>query len=96
LPSEAGEDTVLRCASPSIEAVMDSIRHVRCLRRARRIARTCAAAVIVLAVPPAAAGLLSPAVAALAATVGLVLVAAVATLTVLLGSPAPAGDELDD
>lgn len=89
LPGEAGEDTVVRCASPSIEAVLESIQHVRCLRRSRRVARMCAATVIVLAVPPAAAGLVSPAIAAIAATVGLLLVAAVAAMTVLLYSPPP-------
>lgn len=96
LPSEAGEDTVVRCADPSIEAVLESIQHVRCLRRSRRVARTCAATIIVLAVPPAAAGILSPALAAVAATVGLLVVAAVAGLTVLFNSPAPAGEVLED
>jgi Cu+-exporting ATPase len=92
LPGEAGEDTVVRCASPSIDAVLESIQHVRRLRRSRRIARACAAAVIVLAVPPAAMGLLSPAYAAIAAAVGLLAVAAVAAMTVLPYAPAPADD----
>jgi cation transport ATPase len=89
LPSETGEDTVLRCADPSIEAAVESIRQARCLRRSRRVARTCAAAVIVVAVPLAASGLLTPVLAAIAAAAGLVLVAAVASLTVLLLSSSP-------
>lgn len=92
LPSESGEDTVLRCANPSIDSALESIRHARCLRRSRRVARTCAATVIVLAVPLAATGVLSPAAAAIAATVGLAVVAAVAGLAVLLSTPAPAHD----
>jgi Cu+-exporting ATPase len=92
LPSESGEDTVLRCADPSIESALDSIRHARHLRRSRRIARTCAAAVIVVAVPLAASGLLAPAAAAIAAAAGLFLVAAVASLTVMLLSSTPARD----
>jgi len=89
LPSESGEDTVLRCASPSIESALESLRHARCLRRSRRVARTCAASVIVVAVPLAATGVLAPTLAAIAAIVGLLLVAAVACSTVMLSSPAP-------
>ena len=80
----------VRCANPSIESALESIQHARCLRRSRRVARTCAAAVIVLAVPLAASGLLSPTAAAIVATVGLVLVAAVASLTRCSPAPRPA------
>lgn len=92
LPREAGEDTVVRSASSSIDAALGCVQHVRRLRRSRRIALGCAAAAIILAVPVAAAGLLTPAVAALVAGVTILLVAVVASSTVLLSAPAPATD----
>ncbi|GAA4758414.1 hypothetical protein GCM10023350_50200 [Nocardioides endophyticus] len=92
LPGESGEDTVVRCADPSIESALESIRLIRTLRRSRRVARVCAAAFIVVAVPLAATGILSPAYAAVAATVGLLLVGAVACSMVLMHSSPPAED----
>jgi len=92
LPGESGQDTVVRCASPSIESVLDSIKLVRTLRRSRRVARVCAATFIVVAVPLAATGILAPVLAAVAATAGLVLVAAVAWSIVLMHTSAPAED----
>lgn len=92
LPGETGQDTVVRCASPSIESALDSIKLVRTLRRSRRVARVCAATFIVVAVPLAATGNLAPVLAAVAATAGLVLVAAVACSMVLMHTSAPTED----
>lgn len=86
LPSEPGEDAVVRCANPSIEAVLESIQHLRCLRRARLVARGCAAAAIVVAVPLAATGLIALAHAALLAAASLLLVAVVASTAVMLNA----------
>jgi len=92
LPGESGEDTVVRCADPSIESALESIKLVRTLRRSRRVARVCAATFIVVAVPLAAAGILAPVLAAIAATVGLLVVAAVACSMVLMHASPPAED----
>lgn len=92
LPREAGADTVIRCASPSIEASLASVQHVRRLRRARHIAQACAAAAIVLALPLAAGGMISLTRAALIAAASLLLVAIVASSATLSSTPAPAGD----
>lgn len=86
LPSEPGEDTVVRCANPSIDAVLESIQHVRCLRRARLVARVCAAVAIVVAVPLAATGLITIAHAALLAAANLLFVAVVASSAVMFYS----------
>lgn len=90
LPGEPGEDTLIRCESPSIEALLRSIRHVRRLRQARRIAKVCAVAAIVVAAPLAAGGLVAPAPAALIAGASVVLVAFVASSATLGPTPAPA------
>jgi cation transport ATPase len=86
LPGDPGEDTTIRCADPSIEAVVASLRHVRRLRRARRIAQVCAIAAILIAAPLAAAGLLPLARAALLAGASVLLVAIVATSATLGGT----------
>ena len=92
LPAGPGEDTVVRCADPSIDAGLHAIRHVRGLRQSRRVAQLCAVTVIVVAAPLAALRIISPAYAAVVALVGLLLVAVAAATTVLLHSPEPASD----
>jgi cation transport ATPase len=92
LPGDSGEDTVVRSADPSIDSVLESIKLVRTLRRARRVARACAATFIVVAVPLAATGILAPVLAAIAAMAGLLLVAAVACSMVLMHASPPAED----
>jgi len=89
---ESGQDTVVRCADPSIESALESIKLVRALRRSRHVARVCAATFIVVAVPLAAAGILAPVLAAIAAMAGLLLVAAVACSMVLMHTSPPPED----